>query len=238
MIDLCSMLEAVLFAAGEPVPVGRISLVMNVSEADVISAAKELDKVYVNDGHALRVIETAGKLQICTAPEFNSIIVKTLEHRKPPALSPSALETLAIIAYYQPATAAYVSKVRGVDSGYTISSLIEKGLIEAQGRLEAPGRPILYGTTDLFLRTMSIEKLDDLPVLPDMAASDGVLQLQTKIDAIRADRDIQMTIDDLGGSGAGDKNSANKDVLPESEADKDVLPESEANKESGVSEAS
>ena len=194
MNEYCSFLEAILFAAGEPVPVARISLILQISEAEVVTAAQQLDSRYKENGHSLRVLQLGDKLQICTAPEYNPVIIRILEQRKPPALSQSALETLAIVAYYQPATAAYISKIRGVDSGYTISSLAEKGLIEQKGRLEAPGRPVLYGTTDLFLRTMGIVQLSELPKLPDLTASEGVLELQKAIDALSMEKDMQLTI--------------------------------------------
>lgn len=200
MVDIFSSLEAILFAAGEPVPVARISLVLNADEADVLSAAEELDALYLKYDHALRVLKINDKLQICTAPEYNPIVTKILEQRKPPSLSQSALETLAIVAYYQPATTAYISRVRGVDSSYTVSSLTEKGLIEAKGRLEAPGRPTLYGTTDLFLRTMGIQKLEELPPLPDMASSEGIAKLQETIDALQKDQGVQLSFEDLNNS--------------------------------------
>ena len=95
------------------------------------------------------------------------------------------METLAIVAYYQPVTTAYISRVRGVDSSYTVTSLAEKGLIEGKGKLEAPGRPTLYGTTDLFLRTMQISSLSDLPPLPEIASVEGIAKLQQAIDALQ-----------------------------------------------------
>ncbi|MDO5445591.1 MAG: SMC-Scp complex subunit ScpB [Eubacteriales bacterium] len=200
MVDIFSSLEAILFAAGEPVPVARISLVLKISEDEVLSAADELAAMYLRNDHALRVLKINDKLQICTAPEYNQIVTKILEQRKPPSLSQSALETLAIVAYYQPATMAYISRVRGVDSSYTVSSLSEKGLIEPKGRLEAPGRPTLYGTTDLFLRTMGIQKLEELPPLPDMASSEGIAKLQETIDALQNEQGIQLTFDDISSS--------------------------------------
>lgn len=197
MIDIYSSLEAILFAAGEPVPVARISLVLNVGEEDVLSAAGELDRLYVKYDHSLRVLHINDKLQICTAPEYNPVITKILEQRRPPSLSQSALETLAIVAYYQPATNAYISRVRGVDSSYTISSLTDKGLIEAKGRLEAPGRPTLYGTTDLFLRTMGVSSLDELPPLPEMVSSESTVKLQETIEALQKEQEVQLSIDDM-----------------------------------------
>lgn len=207
MIDIYSSLEAILFAAGEPVPAARISLVLNVSEDEVYAAAGELEKLYEKYDHSLRVLRLNDKLQICTAPEYNAIITKILEQRKPPSLSQSALETLAIVAYYQPATNAYISRVRGVDSTYTISSLTEKGLIEPKGRLEAPGRPTLYGTTDLFLRTMGVTSLDELPRLPDMAESESVAKLQETISALKKEQNVQLSIEDLEALEKSEENT-------------------------------
>jgi segregation and condensation protein B len=191
MTNYCSALEAILFAAGEPVPVSRISLILGISEETVEEAAEELTEVFRTEKHSLSVIRIADKLQLCTSPEFAPVITKILEQRKPPSLSPAALETLAIVAYYQPVTAAAISRIRGVDSSYTVASLTEKGLIEGKGRLEAPGRPTLYGTTDLFLRTMQIRELSELPPLPEVASTEGIAKLQQAIDALQQQENQQ-----------------------------------------------
>ena len=185
MTNYCSALEAILFAAGEPVPISRISLILGISEETVEDAAEELIEVFRVEKHSLSVVRIGDKLQLCTSPEFAPVIAKILEQRKPPSLSPAALETLAIVAYYQPVTAAAISRIRGVDSSYTVASVVEKGLIEGKGRLEAPGRPTLYGTTDLFLRTMQIRELSELPPLPEIASTEGIAQLQQAIDALQ-----------------------------------------------------
>ena len=186
MTDTCSTLEAVLFAAGEPVAIGRISLVLGISEDEAEAAASELSDVLRKENHSISLIRMGDKLQLCSSPAYASVVAKILEQRKPPSLSPAALETLAIVAYYQPVTAAYISRVRGVDSSYTVTSLTEKGLIEGKGRLEAPGRPTLYGTTDLFLRTMQVSHLSDLPALPEVASTEVIAKLQQAIDALQA----------------------------------------------------
>ena len=185
MTAVCTYLEAILFAAGEPVPVSRISLVLGVSEEEVLEAAQELQILLDEGGHGICLIRLTDKLQLCSRAETASAVTKILEQRKPPVLSSAAMETLAIVAYYQPVTAAYVSRIRGVDSSYSVSSLTEKGLIESKGRLEAPGRPTLYGTTDLFLRTMQISDLSELPKLPEIASTEGIQQLQQAIDALQ-----------------------------------------------------
>ena len=181
MTDLKTALEAVLFAAGESVPVGRLSLVFAVEQEEILQAAKELSDEYDREGRGIRLLRMDNKLQLCSAPEYAQLIIKTLEQRKPPMLSQSALETLAIVAYYQPVTRAVIEKMRGVDSSYTISTLQDRGLIETCGKLEAPGRPTLYATTDAFLRVMGIETLQQLPPLPEVQGSEGTEQLRKSI---------------------------------------------------------
>lgn len=185
MTDICARLEAVLFASGEPVPIGRLSLILNITEEQVVSTAYELKDIYESNNHSIGVLFLDKKIQICTKPDFASYVTKVLEQRKPPQLSQSALETLSIVAYYQPATNAYISKIRGVDSSYSISTLLDKGLIEVKGKLEAPGRPSLYGTTDVFLRTMNISSLEELPELPDISSNDGIEKLKEQIEALK-----------------------------------------------------
>ncbi len=196
---LKSELEAILFACGEPVPAARISLVLAVAEEDVLQAAGELAAEYEERRRGVRLLRLENALQLCSAPEYARDIARVIEHRAPPRLSPPALEALAVIAYFQPVTRSYVEQVRGVDSSYTVASLAEKGLIEACGRLEAPGRPTLYRTSSAFLRVMGIERLSELPPLPDMASADGLEKLQQAIDELKY-RGEQLELD-IGGAG-------------------------------------
>lgn len=135
--ELKAALEAIIFASGEPVPAGRISLVLGVPEAEVYSCAEALAEEYEREGRGFRLVRLDKSLQMCSAPQYAKAIARVIEHRAPPKLSPPALETLAVIAYFQPVTRAYVDEVRGVDSSYTVSSLVDKGLIEPSGKLEA-----------------------------------------------------------------------------------------------------
>lgn len=194
---LKSTIEAILFAAGDPVPEARISLVLGVPEEDVDDCGRALMEEYERDGRGMRVLRLDGKLQLCSAPEFAQVIVKTMERRKPPMLSQPALEALAIVAYFQPVTRAYIDQVRGVDSTYTVSVLLERGLIERSGRLDAPGRPSLYKTTDVFLRTMGIGSLRELPELPDCSSAEGLEKLQLAIDEYSNADEGQLTIDEM-----------------------------------------
>ena len=198
MIDLTSAIEAILFAAGDSVPLARLSLVLGVSEQDVETSVKMLQESYIEQQRGMRILRLEDKVQMCSAPEYASFISKTLEQRKPPVLSQPALETLAVVAYFQPVTRAYIEQVRGVDSSYTVGVLNERGLIEECGRLEVPGRPVLFRTTDVFLRTMGISSLDELPELPDMTDSDGMEKLQEKIDELQDKPNIdQMTLSEV-----------------------------------------
>ena len=184
-MDITSALEAILFAAGESVPVARLSLVLAAEEEEILRVAEELAETYRRLGRGMRILLLEDKLQMCSAPEYAPLITKTLEQRRPPMLSQPALETLAIVAYFQPVTRAYVDRVRGVDSSYTVSALVERGLIEVCGRLDVPGRPSLFRTTDVFLRTMGVRTLSELPPLPDLSNGEGVEKLQKAIDELQ-----------------------------------------------------
>lgn len=178
-------IEAVLFAAGDPVPAARIALVLGIDTDDVLAAAKSLADEYSFGQRGIRLVRMGDDLQLCSAPEYAQTITQALERRKPPKLSPSALEALAVCAYFQPVTRAYVDQVRGVDSSYTMGLLLERGLIEPCGKLEVTGRPTIYKTSELFLRTMGISDLTELPKLPDMSGSEGGEQLRAVIDSLK-----------------------------------------------------
>ena len=196
-VNIRSAIEAILFAAGEPVPAARISLILGVDEMDVFAAAKELSDEYSFEQRGIRLLRLENKLQLCSSPEYASEITKTLEQRKPPMLSQPALETLAVVAYFQPVTRAYIDQVRGVDSSYTVGVLLDRGLIERCGKLDVPGRPSLLRTTDVFLRTMGISSLDELPELPDISSGDGVKKLEDAIDKLSTVGENQMEIEEL-----------------------------------------
>lgn len=194
MTDLKSALEAVLFAAGDPVPIARLSLAFAVSPEEIESAAMKLAEDYEREERGIRLLRMEDRLQLCSAPDYASLITRTLEQRRPPMLSAAALETLAVVAYYQPVTRAVIEKMRGVDSSYTVSSLQEKGLIAAAGRLEAPGRPTLFATTDLFLRVMGVTGLSELPPLPEVQGTEGVEQLRKSIARLQNTEEAQQTL--------------------------------------------
>ena len=176
-MDISAAIEAILFAAGESVPVARLSLVLGADEKEISLCAAELAEKYEREQRGVRILRLEDKLQMCSAPEYAAFITKALEQRKPPMLSQPALETLAVVAYFQPVTRAYVDQIRGVDSSYTVGLLLDRHLIEECGRLQVPGRPRLYRTTQAFLRAFHLSSLKDLPELPDDIGEDGQMRL-------------------------------------------------------------
>jgi segregation and condensation protein B len=161
--ELQRIIEAILFAAGEPIEVSRLAMVLETDESDIIAAADALADELSFNRRGIRILKLENRYQMVSSGEMADYITKALETRKPPKLSASQLEALTIVAYYQPATKAMVEQIRGVDSSYSIGALLNKKLIEDAGRLNVPGRPILYRTTPDFLRTFAISSLEELP---------------------------------------------------------------------------
>ena len=156
-------IEAILFAAGESVEASRLAAALQVDVSDVKQAADKMADEYAFARRGIRIIRLENAYQMVSSGEMSEYVTKALETRKPPKLSASQLEALTIIAYYQPATKAMVEQIRGVDSSYSISALMNKNLICEAGRLNVPGRPIQYATTPDFLRTFGLSTLEDLP---------------------------------------------------------------------------
>ena len=161
--ELERVIEAILFAAGEPVETERLSKALECDPDEIEAAVRALMDRLAFERRGIRIVHLGNSYQMCSSGEMAEYITKTLETRKPPKLSASQLETLTVIAYYQPATKAYVEQIRGVDSSYSVGALLNKHLIEESGRLNVPGRPILYRTTPDFLRTFGLTSLDELP---------------------------------------------------------------------------
>lgn len=193
--ELESALEGVLFAAGEPVPVERLCLGLEVDRPTLDAVAQRLIDQYSYDRRGIRMVKLDTSYQLCSAPEFAPYIRKTLEGRKPARLSQPALEVLAIIAYYQPVTRAYVDQVRGVDSAYTMGLLQERELIEEAGRLAVPGRPMQFKTTKTFLRSFGLSSLEELPELPTptQEGSQMTLELEASLARLREAETVEKT---------------------------------------------
>ncbi|WP_186564547.1 SMC-Scp complex subunit ScpB [Lawsonibacter celer] len=188
--EIESAIEGILFAAGEPVGVERICMTLEIDKATAEAVCQRLSDSYSYERRGIRLIKLENSYQLCSAPEYADVIRKAFESRKPARLSQPALEVLSIIAYYQPATRAYVDQIRGVDSSYTVGLLLERELIEECGRLAVPGRPILYRTTQNFLRSFGLSTLEELPELPNASPEDGqiTLEMQAAVERLRAEQ--------------------------------------------------
>ena len=162
-IELQRAIEAILFAAGERVEISRLAMTLETDEDEIARAADALANELAFERRGIRIIKLEKGYQMVSSGEMADYVTKALETRTPPKLSSSQLESLTIIAYYQPATKAMVEQIRGVDSSYSISALMNKKLIEEAGRLNVPGRPIQYRTTPDFLRTFGLSSLEELP---------------------------------------------------------------------------
>lgn len=161
--ELTAAIEAVLFSSGEPISIDRISQVFEINSEKVEKAIDLLNEKYAAADSGLEVIRLENTYQLATKKQYAEYIKKAFDMRRRTPLSPAALEVLAVISYNQPVTKAFIEQVRGVDCSGVVSTLVEKGLVEERGRLELPGRPLLYGTTKNFLRCFSLSDLSELP---------------------------------------------------------------------------
>ena len=168
-IEAC--IEATVFAAGYPVPYQKLADVIGLSAREVKRFAERIAKHYENENRGIMLLCFKDTCQFCTKEQYGTYIREALGIRRGGNLSNSSMEVLAIVAYNQPITRAFIDAIRGVDSNYAVNSLIDKELIAPAGRLDAPGRPVLYATTDKFLRVFGLKTLADLPeteaMLPD-----------------------------------------------------------------------
>ena len=162
----CAALEAVLFSAGEPVEPERLAEALETDADTVHRLAAELAAFYEGNGSALQLLTLDGSYQITTRQAHADVIRRALEIKRNTPLSNAAMEALTIIAYNQPVTKGFVERVRGVDSGSVVNTLVERGLLEEAGRIEVPGRPVTYRTTAQFLRCFGLTSLEELPPLP------------------------------------------------------------------------
>ena len=186
--DVKRAVEAILFAAGYPVKYEKLSEVIGLPQRDLRNLIESMSREY--DGRGIQLLLYPDTCQLTTKEVFAPYIREALGIKRGGNLSASSLEVLAVVAYNQPVTRAYIDTVRGVDSSYAVTSLLDKNLIEAVGRLDAPGRPMLYGTTDKFLRVFGLRSLADLPETEAL----GVASAQAEGVIIEEDKS-QLTID-------------------------------------------
>ena len=180
------IIEALLFASGEPISLDRLSEASGIEPETVVKLIDRLERKYNVSDSAIRVLRLENSYQLSTREEYAPYLKRAMENKRQARLSPAALEVLAVVAYNQPVTKAFVEQVRGTDSSGVINTLVERELLYEAGRLELPGRPITYKTTDNFLRCFKLESLAQLPSLPD---EDGQLNLN-EISTLQQDGDF------------------------------------------------
>ncbi|MBE6787267.1 MAG: SMC-Scp complex subunit ScpB [Ruminococcaceae bacterium] len=175
--ELMKAFEAVLFASGEPMSIDRFNQVFEITPEKTVEIMDKLSKKYEESDSGLKLVRMENTYQIATKNEYVSYIKKAFDIRRRTPLSSAALEVLAVVAYNQPVTKSFIEQVRGVDCSGVVTTLIEKGLVEERGRLELPGKPLLYGTTKNFLRCFSLGDLSELPPLPKDKNGEDVTDL-------------------------------------------------------------
>ncbi len=176
--------ESILFASGEPIERKKLAEVLEIEPERVDAIVEELRESYRNENRGFEILKLEQTYQMCSSPYYGEVTKKALDHRRNTPLSNAALEILSIVAYNQPVTKAYVEQIRGVDCFYGINALVEKGLIEEKGRLDAPGRPWLYGTTADFLRCFGLHSLEELPDLPRLELPGDEVEGQQTFDDV------------------------------------------------------
>lgn len=170
--ELQAAIEAILFAAGEPIHINKISEVLQIDIEQVLEVMLSLQTELEKRNSGLCIMNLSNKYQLCTRKEYAQQVREVLDIKRNAPLSQAAFEVLAVVAYNQPVTKSFVEQVRGVDCSGVMSTLSQKGLIEEKGRMDLPGKPLIYGTTENFLRCFCLTSLDDLPPLPE--SNDGV----------------------------------------------------------------
>ncbi len=165
--DGIAIIEAILFACGEPVSPDKLAEASGIDVETVVKLIDQLERRYNVQESGIRIIRVNGSFQLATRQEYADYVKAALETRRQAPLSQAAMETLSIVAYNQPVTKAFVEQVRGIDSSSVVNTLVERDLLEEAGRLELPGRPVAYRTTDTFLRCFGISSLEELPPLPN-----------------------------------------------------------------------
>ena len=175
--NLPAVIEAIMFAAGYPMKYDKLAETLNTTPSEIKRVVSELAEKYNDDDHGIMVLMFPETCQFCTKEQHLPLIKEALGIKRGGNLSNSSMEVLAIVAYNQPVTRSFVDLVRGVDSNYAMNSLIDKALIECSGRLDAPGRPMLYSTTDKFLRVFGISSVNELPEIELLRASEEQMEI-------------------------------------------------------------
>ncbi len=186
--EIRAAIEAILFASGEPLEVTRIAEAMELDVETVRGYIFEIGASLDSRGSGICLLRLGDKFQLCSRTEYAPLIRNVLDIKRNIPLSNAALEVLAVVAYNQPVTKAYIEQVRGVDCSGVVNTLCQKGLLEERGRLELPGRPLLYGTTPNFLRCFCLTSLADLPELPEKPAEMMIAEQDDEIDSSQGEQ--------------------------------------------------
>ena len=184
------ILEGVLFAMGNAVDKDVLAETMGISREEVDALAKSLSEEYESSGRGFRLLTLENKLQLSTAEGCYDTLIKMVKKPAPPVLTEVVLETLSIIAYKQPVTKADIERIRGVSSDHAVNKLVEYGLVEEAGRLNAPGRPILFRTTEEFLRRFNISSVEDLPEMDPVQYEEIVASVESEMAAAEAKENL------------------------------------------------
>lgn len=177
-----AVIEAVLFAMGDSVEVSKLEHVLELPEEEIRGCIAEMNEEYNKSERGICIVELESSFQLCTKPELYEYLIKVAKAPRKYVMSDTLLETLSIIAYKQPVTRLEVEKIRGVSCDHAVNRLLEFNLIQELGRLDAPGRPLLFGTTEEFLRTFGVKSLGDLPTLAPEQIEDFKKQAEEEVE--------------------------------------------------------
>lgn len=197
MKELQNTLEAILFAVGEPVEIEKLSQTLETDEILLGQVLENLRALYDERDGGLCILKLDNKYQICTKKQYSDAVRRVLESKRNTPLSQAAFEVLAIIAYNQPVTKAFVEQIRGVDCSAVISTLCQRMLIEEKGRLDLPGRPLVYGTTADFLRCFCLSSLSDLPAIPEKTDEMTAADEKNEESLQTSENDLKQTVDEI-----------------------------------------
>ena len=181
MTELKAAVEAIIFSIGDPVELETIAGALEMSEEDIKPVIEELMRDYESDERGMKLIALENSYQFVTKKEYYEPLIRIASNPKKPVLTESLMETLSIIAYRQPVTRGEIERIRGVSSDHAVGKLMEYGLIEELARLDAPGRPILFGTTEEFLRRFGMDSKESLPPIDPVAEEDFKAEAESEI---------------------------------------------------------
>ena len=179
---IMAVIEAVLFAMGDSVELSKLSHVLEMPEEDIRETIAKMNDKYKKQDRGIYIVELEDSVQLCTKPELYEYLIKVAKAPRKVVLTDTLIETLSIIAYKQPVTRLEVEKIRGVSCDHAINRLIEFNLIQELGRMDAPGRPLLFGTTEEFLRTFGVKSLGDLPMINPEQIDDFKKQAEEEVE--------------------------------------------------------